>query len=209
MTVWQRWHEDYDDPSSELARRLVVVQERIARWADAAPEGARRLISLCAGQGRDVAGALARHPRRDDISGLLVELDPVNVAAADARLMEAGLRGVRVARGDAGVTTAYAGAVPADLVLACGVLGNVEAADVRRTISVLPRLCAPGATVIWTRHRREPDLTPTIRRWFRQRGFTELDFTSPGPGRWSVGTHRYEGEPKPFQPGLRLFSFVR
>ena len=51
-------------------------------------------------------------------------------------------------RADAGTSDAYAGAVPADLVLACGVLGNVTPDDVAATIAFLPRLCAPGAESI-------------------------------------------------------------
>jgi hypothetical protein len=30
--------------------------------------------------------------------------------------------------------------------------------------------------VIWTRHRRPPDLTPRIRAWFTSAGFEELAF---------------------------------
>ena len=33
--------------------------------------------------------------------------------------------------------------------------------------------------MIWTRHRREPDLTPQIRAWFTGAGFEELAFGSP------------------------------
>jgi hypothetical protein len=39
-----------------------------------------------------------------------------------------------------------------------------------------PALCAPGATVIWTRHRRPPDVTPRIRAWFTDAGFREVAF---------------------------------
>jgi integrase len=34
------------------------------------------VISLCAGDGRDLLEALSTHPRRADVHGLLVELDP-------------------------------------------------------------------------------------------------------------------------------------
>ncbi len=71
----------------------------------------------------------------------------------------------RLLRADAGDLTAYAKAVPADLVLMAGVFGNISDADVRRTIGALPQLCADGATVIWTRTRRAPDLTLTGQAW--------------------------------------------
>jgi hypothetical protein len=98
---------------------------------------------------------------------------------------------------------------PANLVLVCGVFGNVTDADVERTIHALPALCAARATVVWTRHRRAPDLTPAIRRWFAEAGFDELGFDSPGPGRFAVGAHQFVGEPRPLpDPPRRLFTFV-
>jgi SAM-dependent methyltransferase len=206
---WRRWHDDYLDPSSDLSQRLEVVQDGIRKWADALPAGPARIVSLCAGQGHDVVGALRDHPRRGDVTGLLVELDPDNVAAANEALRDAGLTGVHAVVGDAGNTSSYDGFVPADLVLACGVFGNISDDDVQRTAGVLPTLCSDRATVIWTRHRRDPDLTPVIRVWFGEAGFEELGFASPGPGRYAVGVHRLTGPPAPFRAGVRLFAFVR
>lgn len=43
--------------------------------------------------------------------------------------------------------------------------------------------------------------------WFADAGFEELDFTV-GDGGWGVGAHRLVAEPRPYQSGIRLFSFV-
>ena len=75
--------------------------------------------------------------------------------------------GVEILCGDAALTMSYAGAVPAEIVLANGVFGNISDADIQHTIKVLPSLCAPDAAVLWTRHRRPPDVTPQIRAWLR------------------------------------------
>jgi hypothetical protein len=182
---WQQWHDDYDDPSSDLSRRLTVVQQRIRVWADGQPPGPLRVLSICAGQAHDLVGALRDHDRRDDVSGLLVELDPENVAAATVALRGAGLSHVQA------------------------VVGDASATDVQRTISALPMLCAPGASVVWTRHRREPDLTPSILTWFQAAGFDAVDFFSPGPGRFSVGTHLLTAAPATYRAGQVLFAFVR
>jgi hypothetical protein len=99
--------------------------------------------------------------------------------------------------------------VPADLLLLCGVLGNVSDEDAASTIAALPGLCTPAATVVWTRHRREPDLTPAIRGWFSAAGFAEESFTAPDAAIWSVGVHRLVGPPQPLGQGRRLFGFVR
>jgi hypothetical protein len=86
------------------------------------------------------------------------------------------------------------------------VFGNITADDIANTIGHLPQLCASAATVIWTRHRQRPDLTPYIRQTFEFHGFEEVSFEGDGP--FGVGAHRLIAPPKPFQAGLRLFEFV-
>jgi hypothetical protein len=68
-------------------------------------------------------------------------------------------------------------------------------------------LCAPGALVLWTRHRRPPDLTPAIRSWFGEAGFCEEAFDTSQDGFMSVGAHRLAGEPATLALGQRLFTF--
>jgi Putative methyltransferase len=205
---WQAWHAPYDEPGSPLARRLAIVQRRIREAIDAAPAGPLRVVSMCAGQGRDLIGALRDHPRRSDVVARLVELDERNVETARAASREAGLSGVEVVEGDAGISDAYAGAVPAHLVLVCGVFGNVTDADIAHVVGRLPELCAPGASVLWTRHRLPPDLTPSIREWFQRAGFEEIGFETPEGTVVSVGANRLRGDPRPLERGVRLFHFV-
>ncbi|MFI7612318.1 class I SAM-dependent methyltransferase [Nonomuraea terrae] len=197
---WVSWHDHYDEPGSSLERRLRAVR----RWIGVAlDEGASDVVSLCAGQGRDLLPVLAAHPRRGQVRARLVELDARNVAEAGRNAPE----GVEVVCGDAAMTDAYAGAVPADLVLACGVFGNITDDDVRRTVATLPQLCAPGATVIWTRGRHEPDLVPVISGWFEDEGFEQVAQEGAEYG-YGIGVHRYAGPPVPLEPGVRMFSFV-
>lgn len=204
---WSAWHRAYDDPDSRLSRRLRVVQRHIGRAIDAR-SGELRLISMCAGQGRDVLGVLALHPRRHDVSALLIELDPDLAGIARSEAERAGLGGVRVVCGDAALTGNYARATPADIVVACGVFGNISMDDIENTIRRLPGLCAPGATVIWTRGWHPSlDVTPQIRGWFAEYGFEEIEFVAPAEDHFSVGSHRLLAAPAPFQPGVRLFQF--
>src|ERR1700749_264203 len=113
---WVEWHRDYDDPGSLLSRRLELVQGHLRAELDHATAGDIRLISLCAGQGRDVIGVLAGHPRRDEVRARLVELAEGNAAAAGRGAQAAGLEGLEVLQADAGITDACAGAVPAQIV---------------------------------------------------------------------------------------------
>lgn len=205
---WAAWQGAYDDPTSSLARRLATVRRRIREALDAAPRGPVRVVSLCAGQGRDLIGVLADHPRRDDVEARLVELDETNVRMARSAARAAGLTGVEAVAGDASRTDAYTGIVPADLVLVCGVFGNITEADIERTISLLPELCAENATVVWTRNRRPPDITAAVCHWFEKYGFQKLWLSPPEEKAYGVGAHRYAGEPVPLERGVRLFTFV-
>jgi hypothetical protein len=206
---WVSWHDSYDDPDSSLHRRLLLVQQRIREALDAAPPGPVRVLSMCAGQGRDLLGVLPEHPRSPDVRAVLVELDPKNADAARETVRAAGLDQITVHTADAGTTTRYRDVVPVQLALVCGVFGNVSNTDIEHTITQLPTLCAEGATVIWTRHREAPDLTPTIRTWFAGNGFTELAFDDDEDSSIGVGTHRMTAPARPYQPDLRLFEFVR
>jgi hypothetical protein len=204
---WLRWHDAYDDPASAQTRRLRLVQEQVRLALDAAPAGPIRVLSLCAGQGRDLLEVLRDHPRRTDVSARLVELDPRLAADARASAAEIEGGGIEVRTADAGSTDACVGAAPADLLLLAGIFGNIPDADIQRTARASPMLCAPGATVIWTRSRRPPDLTPAIRRWFTGAGVTEMVFTAPPDEQYSVWAGRFAGQPQPLRPGERLFTF--
>jgi hypothetical protein len=188
---WIRWHDAYDDPASGLSTRLALVQGRLSAALAAVPDGPVKLVSLCAGQGRDVIGVLPGHPRRDDVTALLVELDPANAEVAVGRAAAANLAGLTVRVADAGIVANYADALPADVLLLCGIFGNVSDEDIRRTANAAAAMCAPGGTVIWTRHRRPPDLTGQIRAWFSAASFQEVAFDRPATETMTgVGVHR-------------------
>jgi len=205
---YRQWHDDYDEPGSRLHLRLLVVQDLIARALDELPPGPVRLISVCAGQGRDILTVARRHRRGPDVRGLLVELDPENASRAEADIAAHHLEGIDVRVGDAGATDAYAGAVPADLVLVCGVFGNVSDDDIEGTVMRLPTLCAPGARVIWTRYPSGEGFA-LLPAWLEAAGFEIESLVTCERESFSVGLARLEGPPMPFRPGERLFTFFR
>jgi Putative methyltransferase len=205
---WAEWHDDYDRPGSSLARRLAAVQERIRDALDQARPGELRAISVCAGQGRDIIGALAGHPRGRDVTARLVELDERIAAVARDSAAAAGLPRVRVEIGDAGLISQYAGMAPADLVLMCGVFGNISDADIERSVGYCTQLCVTGGTVVWTRGRWEPDLVPAICGWYEARGFERLWVSDPREG-YGAGAHRFTGTTAELDTGARMFTFTR
>ena len=205
---WWQWHQPYEDPDSRLSRRLSVVQRLLRDAIDTTP-GPLTIVSMCAGQGRDVIGVLADHPRRDEIAATLVELDARNAAFARDAIARAGLARVRVIERDASLTDVYDGVRPAEIVLACGIFGNIPTDDIKRTIDCLPMLCAPRATVLWTRGgTAQHDVALDIRGWFNERGFEELAYeSSPDADHFRVGAHRLIAPPRSLERGVRMFTF--
>lgn len=210
-TDWLHWFAEYDDPGSSLARRLVVVQRFLrAALAEVPPDRPARLLSLCAGDGRDVLPVLAEHPR--PLHALLVELDERLAAAARGTVDQLGLTGVRVRAADAGTTASYRDHLPVDVLLACGVFGNIAPEAVRRVVAALPGWLAPGAMVIWTRGRGDEggDAGAQVRGWFLAEGFVDVGYVAPHDARFRVGmARRPAGSRMQLPDEQRLFEFVR
>ncbi len=175
---------------------------------DQAPAGRVSLVSLCAGQGHDVIGVLPHHRRRADVRAVLVESDARNASLARRAAAGQGLSQIEVRHADASLVATFADVLPADVLLLCGIFGNVSDRDIRHTVAAAPALCRAGATVIWTRHRRPPDLTPQIRAWFAGRGFDEIAFDALETSALaSVGVHRLSRAAAAKAPSHPLFTF--
>ena len=191
-----------------MAQRLPVVRAAIAAALDAAPARPLRALSLCAGDGRDLIPLLQAHPRGGDVTAVLVEQDErlAERAGQSAR----GLPGVAVRTGDASRWAEVLDAGPADLLLICGVFGNIRPSDVATTVWALPWLLAPGSRVVWTCKGR-PSVQDGHRRLFATMGFDEVSFHDGAGQPFGVGvaTPRsvpstpWLGQPDP------VFSFVR
>ena len=206
MTDWHAWYAQYDDPSSSHARRLAVVRQRVTEALDGGQ--VRRVLSLCAGDGRDLIPVIALRPRRSQPDVVMVELDATLAERARRSAAAAGVA-VSVITGDAGWVPTWRDAAPTDLLLLCGIFGNVSHDTVRAVIDVVPALVRPGGAVIWTRgFKQGPDRRPEVRRWFRDRGLDEIAFDSE-PAGFGVGMNRVplDAGPVASVPD-RLFAFV-
>jgi hypothetical protein len=186
---WIDWHRAYDDPDSSLSERRQVVSGMVRRFLDEAPPGPLRCLSLCAGEAPDLVDAAAGHARLADVNGVAVELHPDLAAAARSNLGAVGLA-IEVRQADASHPAEYVDVLPVDLLLLVGIFGNISDEDVRRTVTAVPALCKLGGTVIWTRHRKPPDLTPQIRVWFDDAGTVSTGFVSRDDGLFGVGGER-------------------
>jgi hypothetical protein len=205
---WVDWHRGYEDPGSSLSQRLLIVRQRVGEALDALGPGLQRVLSLCSGDGRDLLPELAVRPALAP-EVLLVELDPS--LARDAAENAAGLSlgGVLVAEADAGDTAVWADIVPAEMVLLCGIFGNVSEDDIRGTLAALPSLVTPGGFVIWTRGAfADVDLRPAVRRWVVEAGFDEVAYDGE-PAQYGVGMARRRPDTADVALPDRLFTFIR
>ena len=209
---WHAWHQEYADPASSLSRRLEEVWIQLAALLERGA-GSVRLLSLCSGDGRDTIPVVAGAER--DVAVTLVELDEGLARAAAAAAAAAGIA-ADVRTGDAGAAATWSDLPPVDVLMLCGVFGNISDADVERTVVAARSMLTPGGAVIWTRGNRVPD-DPTehtddpaerVRLVFLAAGFDEVAFVRPTDASYRVGVARLlepAGDPLP----PRLFSFVR
>jgi len=209
---YEAWHLDYADAGSDLSWRLRTVQRHIGAALDE-QTGSVRVISACAGGGRDLIGVLSERRDATRVRATLLEIHPAIADRAREAAATAGVQDqVEVRTTDAGASDTYPDLVPADLVLLVGILGNISDADLRRTVAASPQLCAPGARLIWSRGRHPEigDRNDEVRAWFTTAGFVELDYATLDQGGYpAVGEVRYEGPFRPLLPGQRWFTFER
>ena len=80
---WDEWYKHYDSLPG-LQERLRIVREQIVAALNECPAGQIQIVSICAGDGRDLIGALQNHPRRDDVSALLLDNHAESIARGEA-----------------------------------------------------------------------------------------------------------------------------
>ncbi|MGA2469094.1 MAG: SAM-dependent methyltransferase [Solirubrobacteraceae bacterium] len=208
---YEDWHRAYDDPNSSLSWRLRTVQRFLREALDRHP-GPIRVLSSCSGDGRDLIGVLSQRHDADRVDATLIELHPRIAQRARRAAAAAELAHVTVRTADAGSTGSYEGAVPADLVIMVGILGNISDSDIEQTIKTTPQFCRPGAMLLWSRSPRNgDDRNDAVRSLFIASDFIELDYVSQDTDgdRTGLGAIRYDGEPQPLVTGRQLFTFLR
>jgi hypothetical protein len=192
-------------------QRLLAVQQHLRTNLDEAPAGPIKLISLCAGDGRDVISVLRTHERRRDVSAWLVELDRQSVAAGIRDSSIAGLQdAVHFVNADATDFVTYMGMAPVDIVLACGVWGHVPMHQRESLVGALAALCKPRGAVTWTR-----GVSCGITRLnqieiqFARPKWECVQTTITADKKWAVATYRYAGLPVELPRAGRIFDFQR
>jgi hypothetical protein len=202
---WYAWHAPYDDLVSEQSDRLQFVQDMLVDFFDHAPAGRLRAVSVCSGQSRDLLPILIHHPRGAETRATMLELDPLNASFLHGALGSTALTDVEVVVTDAGLSDAYVGIAPVDLVLLCGVFANVGPADAGRTVDLLSALCAPGGLVVWTSYGAGMADADAVVDRLESGPFARVALVRTAS--FVVGAHRFSGETAPLPVGERVFTF--
>src|SRR5882757_383227 len=208
---WNHWHTGYET-SPSLQARLKIVCEQIAGALSQCPPGPIQVISMCAGDGRDLGLALQEHPRRNDVTAVLLDNNLDAITRGRQMAKGAGLeQQMRFAHADAALAESYAGIGHADLVLLSGFLGHLRHENALSLIDSLPMLCKTGGSVIWNRHLVLHDGTKQVARIrgeFRRNNFEEIQFATTAEDGFAVGRARFAGKPLPLDSARKLFEFV-
>lgn len=214
---WLAWHDGYEK-NPALQKRLKLVEGQISQCLSTCQLGSIHIIGVCAGDGRDLLGALVDHPRRDDVRALLVELDPALVRRGQAASAAVGLSNqVAFVNGDATISSSYSSMAPANIVMMCGMLGLVPCSEFPNVVHTMQRLCAKGGRIVWTRRldHNGKRYIRSLQRLMASNGFRQTQYAvtsrgisllAPRKVSFAVGTHQFEDSPSPLRSGERLFQ---
>ena len=100
--------------------------------------------------------------------------------------------------------------VPVDVLMLCGVLGNVSDDDARRILTGAALMLQRGGTMIWTRGNRIRWRGPERvgpQACLLDAGWEERSFVRPDDASYRVGVHTWKGIASGFLAD-RLFAFV-
>jgi len=206
--TWNNWpRRAYDRGSYQ--HRLEAVEQHLHTALDRAPAGRIRVVSICAGDGRDVINVVDSHSRRGDVTAWLVEADCKSVEAGIARARAAGLDNhVRLIQADATMFATYQDIPRADVLLFCGVWGHVAAEERDSVVAACRALCCQGGSLIWTRGVQfGMARVDEIRGLFRESQWEQAQETITSDKKWVVVTHRLR-QPNTSPPSNgRIFHF--
>jgi len=209
MKDWLKWHKHYDTDSS-LNKRLLLVQDAIRQSLPDNHIASYTILDICAGNGRDLVEVLDTYRYKNVVRGCLIELDPKLTDELLVRVQAANIpQDLKIIQADASQTYTYKNNLPADLILICGVFGNIAEDDIAKTIENLPKLCKQGTRVIWTRHLRAPDRTKMIRDVFHNNGFNELSFVTTNDNSYGVGTQMFTSSTPAIGENVTMFRFIK
>ena len=207
---WLEWYKGYDT-SPDRRARLRFVQTYIHNALNAYSKEPINIISLCAGDGRDLIPVLNTHPRRAHVRGTLVEMNPTLVTRGRSAIEAAALLDqLSYLEADATLSSTYEHIAPADMVIVAGIFGNLLASQVPLLIQNLPALCNSDAFVIWTRHRRYNngmEQIPIISKLLQDNQFEPIRFDTTSDTGYSVGMNRYVGSRKQLILEKKWFEF--
>ena len=199
----ESWHDNYEDETSTPYKRTLIVKKLIADYL--INKNNITILSICAGQGRDVLTSL-----NADTCAYLIDVDKECVDYAQSYVNKNDLYNVFVIEADASLISTYIdNNIPkADLILICGVFGHLSLEDINITAQSLKQLIKPNGSVIWTRHKFDNDITKEVRDLFELAGYQEEAFISPKEEPFSIGMYKLIQDTIEPIYDLKMFDYI-
>jgi hypothetical protein len=206
---WNGWSDSAYRKQS-YQHRLLLVQQHLSECLDNAPPGIIRIVSLFAGDGRDVLGVINTHPRRSDVLATFIEQSSPAVASGFRRAAELGLASATTfLNKDATEYEAVQGITPANIILLCGVWGHVPHDDRAQLIQAVTSLCTPNGRLIWTRGiSKGIAKLEQIEGLFARTQWEKVQIRITPGNQWAVATYRFLGTPLPRPKSGQIFHFM-
>ena len=208
--AWSDWPEAAYK-KQRYRQRLCEVQSHFRESLDTAPPGPIQVVSMCAGDGRDVISVLQSHPRRNDVTAWLVENNAQSFAYGLRRTANAGLQNrVTFLNEDATEYATYKDIVPSDILLVCGVWGHVPKNERTQLVHAIACLCKPGGAVIWTRSvLKQMARLHEIQSRFDPSTWGSARVSVTPDNKWAIVAHQHCGPARRIPERGRIFHFQR
>lgn len=206
--IWARWPgEAYSE--ARYQHRLAAVSQHLSTALADCPARSIHVTSLCAGDGRDVIGTLATHPRCGDVRATLVELNSTSVANGRAHAEATGLmQVVSFLEGDGTKYETYRKVPRAEIVLVCGTWGHVPPQQRGEMMHAISALTQVGGVVIWTRGvAKGMARLDEIKSLFVKPTWEEVRVDLTRDRQFAVASYRFSGPAIPLPQSGTIFDF--
>ena len=173
---WTEWHEEaYNDINSLPYQRTEIVKDLINKYLSEIDKDIV-VISIGAGQSRDILPVLIGRKDNDRITTYLIDTDIECLNYAKNYAKDNNIINVHIVDMDGSLVKNYKDIPKADLIIFCGMMTQKNTDEVKKLANNIKLICNKDAQIIWSRHGYDKDYSTPFRNVFNENFYKELDF---------------------------------
>jgi len=173
---WTEWHEEaYNDINSLPYQRTEIVKDLINKYLSEIDKNIV-VISIGAGQSRDILPVLIGRKDNDRITTYLIDTDIECLNYAKNYAKDNNIINVHIVDMDGSLVKNYKDIPKADLIIFCGMMTQKNTDEVKNLANNIKLICNEDAQIIWSRHGYDGDYSTPFRNVFNENSYKELDF---------------------------------